>query len=292
MLKNSKTNKIKPFNQITIIGIGLIGGSLGRDFFAKKLAKAVVGFDLNTATLNYAKKNKIISAKATSLKSAVMDADLIILAAPVRTIKKHIKEIAPWVKQTTLVIDVGSTKTGINTTAKKYFPKGNFVGCHPMAGSENSGITASLAGLFANAPCIIVPAQNSKKYFIKQAQLLWPTLGARTVLMDQNNHDKSLAACSHLPHILSFALMQSAVNTVSLRQLKLIAGNSFKSYTRIAGSDAKMWTDIFLDNQQNTLKQIQAFAKELSTLTKAIKSSNESLLFNYIAQVAKIRRKM
>ncbi len=280
------------FNQATIIGIGLIGGSLGRDLLKKKIAKKVVGIDVDPKTLSYAKKQGVVSQISKDDIETLEASDLVVFATPVCTLEEQIKDFSAFISENALVIDVGSTKTDIIKVADKSFQSGNFVGCHPMAGSEKSGVRASVSDLFVNSPCIIVPGKKTKKKFTDLATRLWKKLGAQTVLMNVKDHDSRLAACSHLPHILSFATMQSVGKKIPMKELKKIAGRSFKSYTRVAGSDPKMWTDIFLQNKTHALKQISFFQSQLNDIEKAIKKSDSKWLYQYIEKTAKLWREM
>jgi chorismate mutase-like protein len=280
------------YNQVTIIGVGLIGGSIGRDLIKKKIAKSVFGIDANTKALLWARKNHVITDIAKDDIQTLMNSDLVIFATPVCAIKEQMMDFAPFISEKALVIDVGSTKTAITKIADKCFSAGNFVACHPMAGFEKSGITASADNLFYQAPCIIVPGKKTKKTFLQQAKRFWNQLHANVLEMDINIHDKYLAACSHLPHIISFALMESVGNKITPKEIKKIAGNSFKSYTRIAGSDPRMWTDIFSDNKKEVLKQVTLLKKELSTLESCVKQSDSKKIYEYIKDAAKLWRKI
>jgi len=282
-------SKIK-FKNVVLVGVGLIGGSLSRDLLREKVTKKIVGFDTDRKNLNYAVKNKIVTVAGRDLEKEFSQSDLIILATPVVTLEKQVKELASLIPSKTLVIDVGSTKTNILKLADRYFPKGNFVGCHPMAGSEKSGAKASVVGLFDGAPCLIVRGKKTKTVFSKRARSLWQSVGATTLDLDVKNHDRYLAACSHLPHVLSYALMHAVGKRISPSELKKIAGKSFKSYTRIAGSDARMWTDIFLVNQKHTLAKMKYFERELKQLERLIQKGDSNALFRYLESTADLWR--
>jgi len=280
----------KQYEQACLIGVGLIGASLARDLKNKKVVKTIIGFDSDKKNLNLAVKKRVVK-RGSHLKKALATSDLVILAAPVKTIAEQIELFADFIPKKCLVIDVGSTKVDIVKQADRFFD-GNFVGCHPMAGSEKSGAGASLLGLFEDAPCIIVPGKKTKKAMVTSAKQLWQAVGARTVTMDWLEHDRYLAACSHLPHILSFSLMSAVGKRISPKEIKKIAGKSFKSYTRIAGSDAKMWADIFRDNQKNVLNKIYYFKKELEKLEQLVKKGDEKKLMNYIKESSLLWREV
>ncbi|MBU1917583.1 prephenate dehydrogenase/arogenate dehydrogenase family protein [bacterium] len=280
------------YNQVSIIGVGIIGGSIGRDLIKKKIAKNVYGIDANPRTLLWAKKNRVITEIAKDEIQTLMNSDLVVFATPVCVIKEQLLDFAPFISDKALVIDVGSTKTAITKIADKCFTNGNFVGSHPMAGFEKSGVTASSDNLFYQEPCIIISGLKTKKTFIRQAKMFWKQLGANVLEMDFRIHDKYLAACSHLPHIISFALMASVGNKITPKEIKKIVGNSFKSYTRIAGSDPRMWTDIFSENKNEVLKQVTLLKKELEVLASRVQQSDGNKIYEYIEDAAKLWRKI
>lgn len=267
-----------------------MGVSLSRDLLQKKLAQTIVGFDLDESRSIWAKKKKYISAVSKDLMSDLKKADLVILAIPVLELKKILKDVASVVSEKALVIDLGSTKKTIVQKADQLFKKGNFVGCHPMAGRERSGPESSVTQMFEGAPCLIVPGKRTHKKFVSIATDLWSSVGSRVVVMNALQHDRYVAACSHLPHVLSFALMQSVAQKISPAELKKVSGPGFKSYTRVAGSDAKMWTDIFLDNQKLVLNKLKAFKKELVFLEKQISKKDESKIKKYIQKSSSLWR--
>ncbi|MBF0105517.1 MAG: prephenate dehydrogenase/arogenate dehydrogenase family protein [Deltaproteobacteria bacterium] len=283
---------MKTYHTVALVGVGLIGGSLSRDLLKRKIADEVVGFDTDKKNLAYAVKAGIVSTAGRSLRDTLGRSDLVILATPVLALEERIKSLAEFIPAQTLVIDVGSTKQKIIRLADRFFYDGNFVGCHPMAGDEKSGARASRCDLFDRAPCLIVCGQKTRPAFAGRARVLWKSLGARVIELSLKDHDKYLAACSHLPHVLSFALMSSVGKKISPAALKKIAGQSFKSYTRIAGSNARMWRDIFIANQENTLSQIDEFQTELASLKKAISSGDHKGLFKYMEKAARMWRKM
>ena len=273
------------FKQATIIGLGLIGGSLGKDLLKRKLAQRVIGYDVSKKHLKLAKQEKLISKVESSLEEAVKGSSLVVIAVPVRAIPKLLKELKIIASENTLIIDVGSTKKTIMQSALKSFPQGNFVGCHPMAGSESSGPQAARLGLFEKAPCLIVPAKNSKKKYIDQVKVLWGKLGAKAMIMPE-------AAVSHLPHVLSFSMMHSVAKKLDLATIRKIAGPSFKSYTRIAGSDAVMWRDIFLENRTSILNTVRSYQKELGKLEGMLTKENESGIQSYLEGSRKLWEKV
>lgn len=283
--------KIK-FKHVCLVGVGLIGGSLSRDLLGQGIAGTVAGFDVDRKNLRYAVKNKIISQAGHDLSQTLKTADLVILATPVITLEEQIVKLSKLISPKSLVIDVGSTKERIVKLADCFYPEGNFVGCHPMAGSENSGAAASVSGLFKDWPCLIVPGKRTRKSFLLRAKGLWQALGARVYEWDGAEHDRYLAACSHLPHVLGYALLRAVGERMPPKVLGKIAGRSFKSYTRVAGSDARMWADIFLANQKNVLAKIRVFKRELERLEKRIAGARGASLLGYLEETAALWREI
>lgn len=277
------------FKKVCVFGLGLIGGSLCRDLRAKGLAKTIVGFDVRKENLKYACKNRIISRAGKNFQEEFADCDLLILAAPVQAIQSLMAQLSPYVSRRCLVVDAGSTKTEIISTADRCFPRGNFVGTHPMAGKELSGIRFSQSGLFAGNPCLIVAGKRTGISSRKKAARLWQTIGACPVNIPVSRHDRDVALVSHLPHVLAYALMSLAGKKNKSGSPSRVGGNSFKDYTRVAASDAAMWRNIFLDNRRHVVSAIKQFESELKHLAGLIRSNNGRGLFRYLKRISAMR---
>lgn len=280
------------FQKVIIVGVGLMGGSLARDFLAKKIAVEVVGFDTDAKNLFEAKRLKAMTRAGHILKNELEAANLVVLAIPVGEIISWIKKNAQFISEKTLVMDVGSTKKTILATADRYFPRGNFVGAHPMAGNENSGVKASSLNFFKDSPCVIVAGKKSGKFFVQKTKSLWKKLGSRVYEMGPEKHDRYVAACSHLPHVLSFVLMNSLSPIFSFEFIRKIMGNSFRDITRVSGSDAKMWADIFLHNKLPVRTVIKSFQKGLAIFDKSLKKSSVPLLKSQIQKANRAHKKV
>lgn len=266
------------FRKVIMVGVGLMGGSIAQDFLGQKIAAEVVGFDTNTKNLIEARRLKVVTRAGSALKQELETADLVVLAMPVGEIIAWIKKNARFVLEKTWVMDVGSTKKTILAVADRCFPRGNFVGTHPMAGTEKSGVKASSVNFFKESPCVIVAGKKSAKAFVQKTKSLWRKLGARVYEMGPEKHDQYVAACSHLPHVLAFVLMNSLEGSFSLKFIRKIMGNSFRGMTRISGSDAQMWADIFLHNKLPVRTVIKSFQKKLGYFDKSLKKGSARLL--------------
>ena len=256
------------FNKICIVGVGLIGGSLGMAIKKRKLAKLVVGVVRRDRTAKEAMRKKALDVATFRLKEGVRNADLVILCAPVSTIIRHLKEIAPVLKKNTLVIDVGSSKSEINKAAKKFLKRNAFVGCHPMAGSEKTSVENADSSLFEKSVCFITKSHPKVRQF-------WRALGATPITLSAEKHDEWAARSSHLPHLLSFTLFQN-INSKYLRN------PSLKDLARLSQSDVEIWTDIFLSNRRFVLEAMSRFKKDLAVFERALRSSQKRSLQKFI----------
>lgn len=272
-------------NRITIIGLGLIGGSLGMAIRKKRLARRVVGFSRKAATLKAARRKGAIDSGSTDLRASVADADLVVLATPVDSIVPLAKRIARWMKPGGVITDVGSTKAAIVAALDKSLPKAvAFVGCHPVAGSEQRGIEAACADLFDGSFCVLTPTRKTQAKALSRVAALWKPLVSEVVILNPKRHDRLLAAASHLPHLLAFSLA-GAVTPEGLPQ----APRSFLDMTRIAKSDPDLWDDILLSNRHELIKLMDRFARQWQALRRTLAANDGPALRKILAH-AKTRR--
>jgi prephenate dehydrogenase len=269
------------FKKVAIIGTGLIGGSIALGLRKERLAGEIIGVSRRRKNLSLAKKMGAIDRGSKDL-DILKGAELVILATPVNAIKNQAAKIAGLVKPECIVCDVGSTKEEIVADLSKIFPR--FIGCHPLAGSEKRGISNADAGLFKNTSCILTPIKNTDKRALAKIERLWVKLGSRVITLNPKAHDRILSYVSHLPHLVSFSLM----NCVPSRYFKFCA-NSLRDTTRIAASDAELWSDIFLSNKKNILKAVGALQKNLSAVKTALLKEDRAALFKII-KTAKAKR--
>lgn len=254
------------FKKAVIVGPGLIGGSIGIFLSKKKIASAIVGVARRKETLKKALKKRSINIGQTDLKKAVVDADLIMICTPVKAFKNIIQEIKGIVKPGCLIFDVGSTKSEIIALAEKLLPAGiNFVGTHPMAGSEKAGAEFAQVDLFKGSTCFIAKTKRTKASAISKVRYIWENLGAKCVMINPLAHDEIVASISHMPHLVSAAL----VNSVPSEYLKF-AASGFKDTTRIAAGSPEIWHDITLSNRKAILSVIKNFEQALKKMKKSI----------------------
>jgi prephenate dehydrogenase len=250
------------FNQAAIIGVGLIGGSLGMILRRKGLASRVIGVGRRIENLKTAVELGAIDRYVVDPKDGVKDADLVVLATPVDTYDRHLKEWASCLKSGTIVTDVGSIKGGLVEQSERAMPADvHFVGGHPIAGKEKTGVAAGSDQLFAGARCILTPTKWTNQQALEQVRIMWQEAGSIVLTMDPHLHDKILGAVSHLPHVAAFALMNALIDIraqVPALDLAGHSGGGLRDTTRIAASSPEMWRDIFLWNRDNLVAFIGA----------------------------------
>ncbi len=261
------------FENISIIGTGLIGGSFALALKKQGFKGNITGIGRNEENLIRAKDRGIIDDYSTDPADGIKNADLIILSSPVGEFEKIIQNIKGRLKSGAIITDVGSVKIDVIRIIEPLIPKEvSFVGTHPIAGKECSGIDAADADLFINAKCIITPTPATNKEAMKKVIDLWKAIGAVTLIMNQEEHDLIFAAVSHLPHVIAYALI-NAIEDIDKDILKH-GGSGLKDMTRIALSPAELWKDICSSNRENILKTLNSFSSTLFKMTKLIETSD------------------
>lgn len=269
------------FNKVAIIGVGLIGGSLALAIKKGRLANRIVGVSRHKKTLFLAKKNRIIDQGSQSL-DIVRDADLVILAAPVDKIIGIGCRISKIIGKDCVVMDVGSTKERIVYKLDKVIP--NYVGAHPLAGSEKKGAINADAAIFRKSLCIITPTRKTNKKTLAKIAGLWKRLGSRVVYLNADSHDRVLSFVSHLPHVVAFSLIRA----IPQGYLKF-SSSGLRDTTRIAASDSEVWADILLANRKNITKTINLFEEGLIRIRRALDKKDKKLLKDILKKAKKKR---
>lgn len=273
------------FKRVTIIGLGLIGGSLALAIKEKKLAKEIIGVSRRKSTINQAIKNKIVDFATLDLEDGVRDSDLVIIATPVFKIARIAKQIAPFLRKGAILTDAGSTKKYIVKNIERVRLKGMyFVGSHPIAGSDRSGIKSADKDLFKGSYCILTETRNTNPKALKKVKKFWGELGIKVKVMSVEAHDRLLSKISHLPHAVAVSL----VNSIGRKGIDLAAGG-FRDTTRIASGEPELWKDIFLTNRENLVKDIEILKKELFKIEAALKSNNSQDLLRLLNRAKSIR---
>lgn len=283
------------YEHMTVIGVGLLGGSLAQAARKRGLAGRITGFGRSAETLKRAQREGVIDAWHSDIQAAVQDADLVVLCSPVGTFLPRVREMQAALKPGGHVTDVGSVKGALVRDLDACMPRGvHFVGAHPIAGSERSGLDASHTDLFEGARCIITPTAGTEVAALEKVTRFWEGVGMDVVQMDPDEHDLVLAAVSHLPHAVAFALVNAVAGVRTARQDGVFgfSGGGLRDITRIAASDPVMWRDIFLFNRDPVMDLIDRFQDTLSSLRGLIENGDAAALEKTFALANENRMKL
>jgi len=280
------------FKKICIVGVGLIGGSLALALKKAKVSKTIVGVGHRNSSLEKAIKIGAIDKGFLEFAKGIKDSDLLVLATPVGIILKYLEKDFSSLKKGTVITDTGSTKEEIVKKAESFLPPSlYFVGGHPIAGSEMRGVEAVTSNLFKGKTVILTKSGKTKEKALLAVKKLWESVGAKAKIVSPPEHDRIIAAYSHLPHLTAVALVRTVKESLRGQNLSL-AGSGFKDTTRIAASSAQLWTDIFSTNREEVLSALLNFKKSLSLLEKLLKKKDWKELKNQLQKVRNFRRKL
>ena len=276
-------------NKITIIGVGLIGGSLGRAIKERNLAKVVFGYGRDQSRLEEAQKSNVIDAFSTNIKEAIDEANIIVIATPVGTFKDILHQIEPLISSNVIITDVGSTKSDIVNIVNDVLKDNSscFIPAHPIAGKERSGFEVSDSKLYDGKKVIITPQETNSPESIDVIDQMWKNVGADVDFMSAESHDNLLGMTSHLPHMLAFSLVNYLVDQNP--NASIYAGGGFKDFSRIASGDAIMWRDICLQNKNQIMSHIKGYQSTLDDLLKAINDEDSEKLGQLFTTAKKTR---
>ncbi len=290
------------FSTITIVGVGLIGGSLGLAARKHQVARRIIGVGRNAQNLAVARKLQAIDEGTTDLAVAVRESELVVVCTPVDQIVEHVRAIVAASSPGTLITDAGSTKSEIVKGAEAVIAKQHraakrgaedefeadeiiqFIGSHPMAGSEKNGVNHARADLFEHRGTIVTPTKNSSPAAVERICSFWEQLGSQVFRMTPAEHDRVVAAMSHVPHVVATALAAATPEAC----LPLAAGGWLDS-TRIAAGDPELWRQILSQNRTHVLKQLEQFERVLATLRNSLESKDDTELLTILAAGKKLR---
>lgn len=265
------------FRKTAVLGVGLIGASFALDMKKRGCTETVCGFGRNRDNLERARQRGVIDCWSLDPAEACADADLVMLAAPVGSLASMVAEASAKFKEGAIVTDAGSVKGELVYALERLMPEGVFfVGGHPIAGGEKSGVDAATEGLFMGAACIITPTCNTDKKALSVVESLWETLGAKVSSIDPHLHDRIYGAVSHMPHLIAYAMM-NAVADVDPEYFRY-CGRGFRDMTRIAASSPEMWRDICIMNRENLLDMISVFQKNLEAFSLHLRAADSDSL--------------
>lgn len=275
-------------NQIAIIGVGLIGGSIGIDVREKKLAKEVVGVVHRAESIGECIKQGAVDKATLSVTEGVRDADMVILSTPISKMEKIAEEVSKSMKKDAVILDIASVKYKLVGLLEKILGN-NYVGTHPLAGSEKKGVTGAVKGLFNGTVCIVTPTNRTRPKSLKIVREFWNVLGARTIVLRPDEHDKIVSITSHLPHLAAATLVNLLAGEPKAKEA---VGPGFKDSTRIAKSQPELWKEICEWNKEEILSSIDKFQKELQDLRTQIETGNWDNLLDKLKTAKDIRDKL
>ncbi|AEG92452.1 prephenate dehydrogenase [Ramlibacter tataouinensis] len=279
------------FEQLGLIGCGLMGGSFALALKRAGLVKRVVGYSKSPSTTEKARQLGVIDVEAPSALLAVSGADVVLVAVPVAATEATFKAIRHLVDRDMLIMDVGSTKRDVIDSARRALREnvGAFVPCHPVAGKEVSGVEHADPDLYSGKQVVLTPIEKTQVAQLAKAEALWDALGCHVLKMSPEAHDSAFAAVSHLPHMVAFALVNAIVSQPTGPDFLSLAGPGFRDFTRIAASDPKVWRDILMANRQELLEQSRLFQSSLAGLEKLLESGDGEGLESLIGQASSTR---
>ena len=280
------------FDNICVIGCGLIGSSIVRAIEKKKLTKKISVFDKSKEVLSYMKNNCTVNT-TNDVSEVIKEADLVIIAAPLSSYKEILLSIKNNLKEGAILTDTGSAKKEVNKIIVNLNLKNiHWIASHPIAGTELSGPEAGSADLFNNRWCIITPSKKATDKDINLLKLFWERIGSKVDVMEVKQHDYILSITSHIPHLIAYNIVNTSMNLQDEKKLNIIkySAGGLRDFTRIAASDPIMWRDIFIQNKKNTSKIITKFIKNLEDLKKAIENEDGKKLEEIFTKTKKIRK--
>jgi len=276
--------------RVAIAGVGLIGGSLARALKAAGAAREIIGFSRHAGSLDEALALGVIDRGETAAE-AVGPVDVLVLATPVRAMPGVLERFAPCLDEQTVVTDVGSVKRFVCEAARRQLGEAQrrFVPAHPIAGTERAGVAASFAALFEHRTVILTPGPETDAGAVETVAGLWRVAGASVISMSAERHDALLAATSHLPHMVAYALVSCLARHPEAEELFDLAAAGFYDFTRIASSDPVMWRDIGLTNSGPLLESLKTFRTELDSLIEALEGADGERLQQTFAAAKRAR---
>ncbi len=281
------------FEAIALIGLGLIGASIGHAVRRHGLARRIHGTARTAATRKTALALGIVDATFESAPEAAAGADLVILCTPVGTFGELAKALAPALEEGAILSDVGSVKQAVIRDVGPHVPDGvHFIPAHPIAGTEQSGPEAGFAELFEGRWCVLTPLAETDAGALGRLEAFWRALGSQVEIMEADHHDLVLAITSHLPHLIAYNIVGTAADLEEVTKSEIIkfSAGGFRDFTRLAASDPVMWRDVFLNNREAVLETLGRFSEDLAALQRAIRWSDGEALYELFSRTRAIRR--
>ena len=280
------------FERVAIIGLGLLGGSIGLAIREYLPGITVTGYDADPDVRTRAAERELAQQVCDTTSQAVHDADLVILCVPVGAMGTVAGELSSALKPGAVVSDVGSSKRTVTEALQTALPGVAIIPAHPVAGTEHSGPDAGFAELFQHRWCIITPPAGADSGQVAALKTFWKALGAKVEVMDADHHDQVLAVTSHIPHLIAYTIVGTASDLEEVRRSEVIkySAGGFRDFTRIAASDPTMWRDVFLNNREAVMEMLDRFLTDLAHMREAIRAGDGETLFDLFTKTRAIRR--
>jgi cyclohexadieny/prephenate dehydrogenase len=278
--------------RVAIIGLGLIGGSVGLATRAMLPGVVTTGWDASDQVRSRAAERGLVHTVCATAEDAVREADLVILCVPVGSMGAAAEAIATALSANAIVSDVGSSKRSVGEAIARALPGATVIPAHPVAGTEKSGPDAGFAELFSHRWCIVTPPADAPDAAVATVSAFWEGLGAKVEIMDPAHHDVVLAVTSHIPHLIAYTIVGTASDLEDVTRGEVIkySAGGFRDFTRIAASDPTMWRDVFLTNRDAVLEVLGRFTEDLTALQRAIRNGDGDTLFDLFERTRAIRR--
>lgn len=282
------------FGHVAIIGLGLLGGSIGLAVKAHLPHMTTAGYDADPEVRARARQRGLTNTVADDPAEAVRGADLVILCVPVGAMEAAARAIAPGLEAGAVISDVGSSKLGVSQSLAEALPHHTVIPAHPVAGTEQSGPDAGFASLFHHRWCIITPPEDAPRDRVEALTAFWQGLGSTVEIMDAEHHDLVLAVTSHIPHLIAYTIVGTASDLEEVTRSEVIkySAGGFRDFTRIAASDPVMWRDVFLNNREAVLDMLDRFLTDLGMMREAIRAGDGELMFDQFSKTRAIRRRI
>ncbi|MXP40467.1 prephenate/arogenate dehydrogenase family protein [Altererythrobacter soli] len=280
------------FDKVAIIGLGLLGGSIGLAVAQHLPGVLTTGYDSDPAVRRRAAERGLVGTVCDSAAEAAADADLVILCVPVGAMGEAARALAGSLRDGALVSDVGSSKQSITRALAEALPGRAVIPAHPVAGTEHSGPDAGFAALFHHRWCILTPPEDADPALVGGLAKFWRALGATVEVMDAEHHDRVLAVTSHIPHLIAYTIVGTASDLEEVTRGEVIkySAGGFRDFTRIAASDPTMWRDVFLNNREAVLEMLDRFLTDLAHMREAIRAGDGESMFELFTRTRAIRR--
>lgn len=279
------------WKKVTLVGVGLLGGSLGLALKERRLAGSIIGFVRRAASIRECQNAGAVDVATLDLGQAVRGADLVVLCTPIAQMRALAGQMLPFLQPGAIVTDVGSVKSSAVRDLSGLLAGvgAHFIGSHPMAGSEKTGVGAAQAGLFVDAVCVVTPEAGSNRSALAKVVRLWKSVGSRVLRLTPGAHDELVSRSSHLPHVVAAQLSNLVLHPQSPKHLASLCANGFRDTTRIASGSPEMWRDIVLANRKNLLQALNSFVGGLTKFQGVLKRGDEAAIARFFEQ-AKQRR--